>query len=209
MDQNWCRNDLSTLFEIASRFWWTWSDHLNFVGPEDDEESMDWWTKYFASVDNMIEVSSLNLKTITEAQKIVNYLESLLCDKLDLSKIQPWHVWWRGCPRSSRHKPDPSSFEKVLQVRNGLVELEWDARHLEVDVKPNDRVGVHKVSVYQKVQESRFCIKVQLVGSVFRKSWHNWRNASMKSIRIGLLSFVCWFWKGFSLSKLCEVNFLT
>ena len=25
---------------------------------DDDEESMDWWTKYFASVDNMIEVSS-------------------------------------------------------------------------------------------------------------------------------------------------------
>ena len=26
------------------------------TGPDDDEESMDWWTKYFASVDNMIEV---------------------------------------------------------------------------------------------------------------------------------------------------------
>lgn len=25
-------------------------------GPDDDEESMDWWTKYFASVDAMIEV---------------------------------------------------------------------------------------------------------------------------------------------------------
>jgi hypothetical protein len=25
-------------------------------GPEDDEDSMDWWTKYFASVDAMIEV---------------------------------------------------------------------------------------------------------------------------------------------------------
>ena len=24
---------------------------------DDDEESMDWWTKYFASVDAMIEVS--------------------------------------------------------------------------------------------------------------------------------------------------------
>ena len=23
---------------------------------EDDEESMDWWTKYFASIDTMIEV---------------------------------------------------------------------------------------------------------------------------------------------------------
>jgi len=26
------------------------------VGADDDEESMDWWTKYFASVDAMIEV---------------------------------------------------------------------------------------------------------------------------------------------------------
>ena len=26
---------------------------------EEDEESMDWWTKYFASIDTMIEVSSL------------------------------------------------------------------------------------------------------------------------------------------------------
>ena len=25
---------------------------------EEDEESMDWWTKYFASIDTMIEVSS-------------------------------------------------------------------------------------------------------------------------------------------------------
>ena len=24
---------------------------------EEDEESMDWWTKYFASIDTMIEVS--------------------------------------------------------------------------------------------------------------------------------------------------------
>ena len=27
------------------------------VDMDDDEESMDWWTKYFASVDAMIEVS--------------------------------------------------------------------------------------------------------------------------------------------------------
>ena len=25
---------------------------------EEDEESMDWWTKYFASIDTMIEVSN-------------------------------------------------------------------------------------------------------------------------------------------------------
>ena len=25
---------------------------------EEDEESMDWWTKYFASIDTMIEVST-------------------------------------------------------------------------------------------------------------------------------------------------------
>jgi hypothetical protein len=31
------------------------------TGPDDDEESMDWWTKYFASVDNMIEVSTLRM----------------------------------------------------------------------------------------------------------------------------------------------------
>ena len=36
---------------------------LQVVGPavtddaEEDEESMDWWTKYFASIDTMIEVS--------------------------------------------------------------------------------------------------------------------------------------------------------
>ena len=28
------------------------------VGEEEDEESMDWWTKYFASIDTMIEVST-------------------------------------------------------------------------------------------------------------------------------------------------------
>ena len=26
---------------------------------DDDEESMDWWTKYFASVDAMIEVGTI------------------------------------------------------------------------------------------------------------------------------------------------------
>ncbi len=31
------------------------------TGPDDDEESMDWWTKYFASVDNMIDVSKVRL----------------------------------------------------------------------------------------------------------------------------------------------------
>jgi hypothetical protein len=30
------------------------------TGPDDDEESMDWWTKYFASVDNLIEVGSFS-----------------------------------------------------------------------------------------------------------------------------------------------------
>ena len=28
---------------------------------EDDEESMDWWTKYFASVDAMIEVMCVRM----------------------------------------------------------------------------------------------------------------------------------------------------
>ena len=30
------------------------------TGLDDDEESMDWWTKYFASVDAMIEVRIVN-----------------------------------------------------------------------------------------------------------------------------------------------------
>ena len=39
------------------------------VGPavtddaEEDEESMDWWTKYFASIDTMIEVSLMIIHT--------------------------------------------------------------------------------------------------------------------------------------------------
>ena len=39
------------------------SNDAQVVGPavtddaEEDEESMDWWTKYFASIDTMIEVS--------------------------------------------------------------------------------------------------------------------------------------------------------
>ena len=39
------------------------SNDTKVVGPavtddaEEDEESMDWWTKYFASIDTMIEVS--------------------------------------------------------------------------------------------------------------------------------------------------------
>ena len=38
-------------------------NHCQVVAPavtddaEEDEESMDWWTKYFASIDTMIEVS--------------------------------------------------------------------------------------------------------------------------------------------------------
>ena len=28
---------------------------------EEDEESMDWWTKYFASIDTMIEVSLMKV----------------------------------------------------------------------------------------------------------------------------------------------------
>ena len=31
---------------------------LDLTDLDDDEESMDWWTKYFASVDAMIEVRS-------------------------------------------------------------------------------------------------------------------------------------------------------
>ena len=29
---------------------------------DDDEECMDWWTKYFASIDTMIEVSSVSVQ---------------------------------------------------------------------------------------------------------------------------------------------------
>ena len=28
---------------------------------EEDEESMDWWTKYFASIDSLIEVGRKNI----------------------------------------------------------------------------------------------------------------------------------------------------
>ena len=37
------------------------SDTMTKVGlDEDDEESMDWWTKYHASVDLMIKVSAVD-----------------------------------------------------------------------------------------------------------------------------------------------------
>ena len=45
------------------RWWMLVNIILQVVGPavaddaEEDEESMDWWTKYFASIDTMIEVS--------------------------------------------------------------------------------------------------------------------------------------------------------
>ena len=36
---------------------------------DDDEESLDWWTKYFASVDLMIKVGQVQRKSAKDCQK--------------------------------------------------------------------------------------------------------------------------------------------
>ena len=46
---------------------------------EDDEESMDWWTKYFASVDLMIKVGELrDKKSFPNQEGVANRAESLM-----------------------------------------------------------------------------------------------------------------------------------
>ena len=48
-------------------------------GPDvDDEESMDWWTKYFASVDAMIEASTTLLRLRTKYKALQIYLSKRL-----------------------------------------------------------------------------------------------------------------------------------
>ena len=50
------------------------------TGPDDDEESMDWWTKYFASVDNMIEVIlKYDVISIFLSLKLMKDCDTLLC----------------------------------------------------------------------------------------------------------------------------------
>ena len=50
------------------------------TGPDDDEESMDWWTKYFASVDNMIEVRlKYDVISIFLSLKLMKDCDTILC----------------------------------------------------------------------------------------------------------------------------------
>ena len=65
-------------------------------GPDvDDEESMDWWTKYFASVDAMIEASevALQLRYIQGVRKFPPQLcQSLASSYVDRKKYPLNHV---------------------------------------------------------------------------------------------------------------------
>ena len=52
---------------------------------EEDEESMDWWTKYFASIDTMIEVScGMITKTMfIFCHQFFLFLQACFLDKFD------------------------------------------------------------------------------------------------------------------------------
>ena len=58
-------------------------------GPDmDDEESMDWWTKYFASVDAMIEVR--NVCSVTFYTKQRKFLSKRLRESHLIAAFSHW-----------------------------------------------------------------------------------------------------------------------